>query len=304
MKFLSYADFICLMQTQTQEKLGEGMQVRLHTVTKNNAVRLDALSISEKEGKIAPTVYLNEFYEDYLNGQSIPDLVEKILSLYSQYRPRVRFDPEFYTDFERVKDRLVCRLINRERNADLLRQIPHRPFLDLAAVVYYAFEDENLGLGAITVYGCHREQWGISEEELFETARENTLRLQPEEFLGMEGMIDKFHERGVPIDVPEEFSGEMWPMYVLTNRSNYYGAALLLFDTVLQGVADRLGDDFWILPSSIHECIIVPAGFAATGPELKKIVWEANRIAVAPEDFLSDEIYFYQGEIHKLSMSE
>lgn len=301
MKFLSYADFICLMQTQTQEKLGEGMQVRLHTVTKNNAVQLDALSISELGGKIAPTVYLNEYYQAYLDGQSVPELAESVVGIYQKCRPQIDIDPDFYTDFDRVKDRLVCRLVNWEKNRELLKQMPSRPFLDLAAVVYYSFEDERMGLGSISVYESHREQWGISAEELFELARENTLRLQPTEFLSMEGMISKFREKGMDISVPEcgEEDG-VQPMYVLTNRNNYFGAAMLLFDTVLQDIAEQLDDDFWVLPSSVHECIVVPAALGMNCVQLRDMVREVNRREVAPEDFLSDEIYFYQEKIHRL----
>ncbi len=301
---LNYNDFVCLVQKQMQERLGDTMEVKLHQVMKNNSICLDALSISEKGSKIAPTVYLNDFYEAHREGESIPDLVTRLAAIYETCRPRIQFDPSFYADYERVKDRLVFRLISREKNRELLEQVPYRPFLDLAAVVYYSFESENMGLGCITVYESHRKKWDISEEELFETARENTMRLQPEELLSMDMILQKVRESRPEIHVPpareDAVPGEQ-PMYVLTNKNNYYGAAVLLYDSVLQNVAEKLKGDFWVLPSSVHECIVVPAGFTGKREELQKMVREVNRTEVAPEDFLSDEVYFYQSEIHRLS---
>lgn len=299
--YLNYEDFICVAQAQMQEKLGDEMQVQLHQITKNNSVVLDALSISEKGGKIAPTIYLNDFYQEYLDGKTMPELIEQMEEIYQRCRPQIQFDTAFYADFPKVRDHLACRLINRDRNRELLKRIPHRPFLDLEMIVYYSFEDSNLGIGTILVYESHRKAWRVTEEELFETARENTLRLHPEEFLSMEGILEKYRSCGI-IQKEDEDAGMARPMYVLTNRDNYFGASGLLFDSVLQKIARELDDDFWILPSSVHECIVVPAGLSLVQDDLKLMVREINRTEVAPEDYLSDEVYYYQSKIHKLSM--
>lgn len=293
--YLNYEDFICMVQTQMQERLGGDAQIQLHQVMKNNSVVLDALSISEGDSGVSPTVYLNDYYREYRDGTSIPELLDQMETTYRNNRLQLPFDTSFYTDFEKVKDRLACRLISRSKNRELLQKVPYRPFLDLALVVYYCFEDSQLGTGTILVYKNHQENWRVSEEVLFETARENTLRIQPEEFLSMRSILEKYRECGRAAE-------EIEAMYVLTNRSNYFGAASLLFDSVLQKIAQELQDDFWVLPSSIHECIIVPVSFPATREELQEMVREINRCEVAAEDFLSDEVYLYRREVHKLSI--
>ena len=217
---------------------------------------------------------------------------------YEQNRLRGTFDTSFYADYEKVRLRLACRLINRQKNEKLLKEVPYLPFLDLAVVVYYYFEDCSFGTGTILVYESHRKSWRVSEEELFAAARENTLKIQPAEFMSMREILQKYQE-----DVPagEEEEMPLQPMYVLSNRSNYFGAAGILFDSVLQKIAGQLADDFWILPSSIHECIIVPASLLTTREELQNMVRQINRLEVAQEDFLSDEVYYYEREIHKLT---
>lgn len=295
---MGYEDFISMMETQMREKLGKEAQVKLHQITKNNSVVLDALSVSEAGSSVAPTIYLNDFYQEYLDGAALPELVEKMEALYRKCRLDVPLDTSFYGDYEKVKDRLACRLISRGKNEELLKRIPYLPFLDLAVVVYYSFEDANLGAGTILVYESHRRTWEVSKEELFEWARENTLRIAPEEFMSMRGILQKYRTE----EKEEEEEDGLEPMYVLTNRGSYFGASCILFDSVLQKIAAELGEDYWVLPSSIHECIIVPASLEMQREELQQMVREINRSEVAPEDFLSDEVYFYQQEIHKLSM--
>ncbi|MFS6555026.1 DUF5688 family protein, partial [Parabacteroides distasonis] len=102
------------------------------------------------------------------------------------------FDTTFYADYTKVRQHLACRLISREKNRELLKMVPYRIFLDLAVVVYYYFEDSRLGTGTILVYSSHCKNWGITEEELFAGARENTLNIQPEEFLSMRSVLEKF----------------------------------------------------------------------------------------------------------------
>lgn len=116
----------------------------------------------------------------------------------------------------------------------------------------------------------------------------------------MRSVLEKF-QGCIKTDAEAETETTL-PMYVLTNKSNYFGASSLLFDSVLQDIAGKLKDDFWVLPSSIHECIIVPAEFAMSKEELQEMVREINRSEVAQEDFLSDEIYLYQRKFHKLSL--
>mgnify|MGYP003370784908 CR=1 FL=1 len=292
---MKYEDFICFIQTKMQERMGEEVQIQIQQVVKNNNIVLDGLCIAEKDSSIAPTIYLNGYYRQYEEGRTVPEILDAMQETYEKNRKEINFDPSFYADFTCVQPHLMCRVINRQKNEERLKQVPWRPFLNLAIVVCCYFEDEVIGNGSILVYQNHLNGWGITEEELFRVARENTLRIQPEEFMSMNTILKKYHA---------EFgeNSEPQPMFVLTNRGNYFGAVCMIFDSVLSEIGETLQDDFWVLPSSIHECVIVPAQIQTNGTELQALVREINRKEVQAEEFLSNEIYFYHRMLHKLIM--
>lgn len=286
---------MAFVKTTMEEKLGEDVQIQLHRITKNNSVILDGMSICREGSGIAPAIYLNDFYRDYQNGAEMPEILNTIEKIYEKSLQNISFNGEFYTDFENVRNHLACRIINRERNMELLKKIPHRDFLDLAIVVYYHFENEQMGTGTILVYDSHMENWQTDAQELLEIARENTRRLLPEEFVSIRQLLEKYHV------ISEEDAQENC-MYVLTNPGNYFGAVYMIYDSILEKIGQKLGTDFWILPSSIHECMIVSAEIGMTKQELEEMVREINHNEVDEEDFLSDHVYLYQRDVHRLLM--
>lgn len=293
---VTYEEFMELIQNKTKERLGKEARVEIHRIVRNNSIALDGMSIGRADNKITPTLYLNDFYRDYRDGVSVEKILDTIEEVYKNSRNKHSFDGNFYSDFENIKDHLACKLINRRRNKELLKHVPYKEFMNLAVVVYYLFEDEELGTGTILVYDSHLKNWNISREELLEIARDNTLKILPLEFMGMQKVLEKYH-----IHTDEELSPEQEePMYVLTNKRNYFGAVGMMYDSVLQQIGRELEDDFWILPSSIHECIIVPSSITMTGKELQIMVQEINRNEIDDEEYLSDEIYFYKRDFHKL----
>ena len=295
-EYVTYEEFMELIQNKTKERLGKEARVEIHRIVRNNSIALDGMSIGRADNKITPTLYLNDFYRDYRDGVSVEKILDTIEEVYKNSRNKHSFDGNFYSDFENIKDHLACKLINRRRNKELLKHVPYKEFMNLAVVVYYLFEDEELGTGTILVYDSHLKNWNISGEEVLEIARDNTLKILPLEFMGMQKVLEKYH-----IHTDEELSPEQEePMYVLTNKRNYFGDVGMMYDSVLQQIGRELEDDFWILPSSIHECIIVPSSITMTGKELQIMVQEINRNEIDDEEYLSDEIYFYKRDFHKL----
>ena len=290
---MNYGDFICFVKREMEAKLGEKVQVTLQQVMKNNSVVLDGLSFHEKGQNIAPTIYLREFYEEYQEGISMPDILEHMEKTYQRSRLEEPLDTDFYMNYEIVKKNLACKLIHRERNRELLKQVPYLPFMDLAIVCYYKMEHEIVGNGTIIVFDSHRKSWGISREELFRTARENTLQILPPEYMNLHEMLD----------LQDELSRELRegiPMYILTNKENYFGAVQMIYDSVLQEAGNRMQRDCWILPSSVHECILVPDNVQTGKKELEAMVHQVNSQEISPEEYLSDSVYFYRRDLHKL----
>ena len=181
---------------------------------------------------------------------------------------------------------------NFENNTELLRGKPYRKFLDLAAVYYVQVEGfKDGGTGAFLVNDSHMSVWGQTEEGLYSAAVQN-MRLSGESvFESMEEILGQMmpeFQPPLPAGVPAA------RMYVLTNQKQIFGAAELLDNEALKQVSDELGGDFIVLPSSLHECIILPAGEAVSYQELADIVAGVNINAVSIEERLSDHVYLYE----------
>lgn len=127
---------------QNRRKTGRGGASGTPSGNQNNSVELDELSFYGKDNHLAPTIYLNDLYAEYEDGKTMPEIVDKIVSLYQNAVTTENFRAEDYLDFEKVKEHLACKLINRKKNEKLLREVPYQNFLNLAVVAYYKVEDE------------------------------------------------------------------------------------------------------------------------------------------------------------------
>ena len=288
---MKYEEFVCCMQTKMQEKLGDEVRIELHQVTKNNDIVLDGMTFYQHGTNMAPTVYLNDLYQEYIEGKTIPEITEHVCELYHHATVAEEFRPEEYLNYEKVKTHLACKLINYKKNERLLKEIPYQKFLNLAVVAYYKVEDEKIGNATILVRNSHCRSWGVTEQEVLMQARDNTQKILPVKFVEIGEVLEECgyeSEQGVR-------------MYVLTNEENYFGASAIIFDSILEKISILLKDDFWILPSSIHVCIIVPADYTMSAEGMRDLVREVNQAEVAPQDYLSDEIYYYQCQMHRLT---
>lgn len=294
---MSYREFLEWIEAQLKMKMGKEVRIDIISVTKNNAIVLDGLSILEQGDNVSPAIYLNGYYQDYLAGEKIEHILSEIIGCYQRQKKIGHVDISFYTDVEKVKTRVVCRLVNREKNKRLLKEIPYRPFLDLAIVYYYLLDRDDLQDAVILVRNNHMEMWGMKEEELYALAVKNTNHMLPYEFVSMKEMMRMLME------------GECWlmksdepPLYVLSNIKHSYGAIWITDKTVQKAIGERLQDDYYILPSSIHECMIVPYAAEINPIMMSEMVWEINQTQVEPEEVLGENIYFYNRDSGILSI--
>jgi len=295
---MKFEEFTKAVKEKLQENLGESYKVEIQQVRKNNDVLLCGLTIHSKETNIIPTIYLEAFYELYKNDMPMEKIIKKIFNTYKESLPRENIDMNFFKDFEKVKDRIVYRLIHGERNRELLKDIPHIPFWDLAICFSYAFHSEELGDGMILIHNDHMENWNVNHSQLMQLAEVNTPRLFPAAFYGINEVLKQMH---VDIDLSECVDEQL---YVLTNRKKIYGAATILYPGTLGFVAEQLKSDFYILPSSIHEVLILRKErfqeLQQEGKFLHKIIRDINYVELAAEEVLSDYPYFYDRAEHKL----
>lgn len=180
-------------------------------------------------------------------------------------------------------------------NKRKLQYMPHIKYLDLAVVFYYRLEGGKLNGASIIIHDCNLHAWGIEKEQLVKDALLNTSRKLPYTIQGMEALIAEL-SGSQPRITGEEL------MYILTNEEKYYGAAVILYPHVLNHIAKVLKKNFYILPSSVHECILVPDQGQYSRIELKRMVKEVNDSQVEDEEILSYEIYYYDCKKEALMM--
>ncbi len=282
-----------------KESMGTGYDAAYKEVTKNNGVCLHAIMINKKGSNVSPAIYIDELYEDYKEGRSFGDIVYDILRVYQQNAREIRMDMEFFTRFESVKDRVLYKLIHRESNQNLLSEVPYIEWNDLAIVFYYSFEDERFGKATILIRNSHLEMWKITQSLLYENAGKNMLRLRPEEMLPIKQIIREIMSQSV-CSIPE--TEPEVAMYVLSNRDRLYGAAALLYAESLKELAEKLNKNLIILPSSVHEVLLVPDDGITEKDFFKEMVKEVNDTQVEPEERLSYNVYHYDRVLGKITI--
>lgn len=312
---MNYNEFITVITEEIKTALGEEVTVQMRDVRKNNGVILQGLTICSNKSNMSPTIYLNGFYEEYQSGKSVESLRDDILHVYHTSKLPVDIDMDFFLQYHKVKANLYCRLINYDKNVDFLENVPHKKYFDLAMVCYFTCEHEYLKDGFITITTDHLDAWGIGEEELFEVAWLNTREKYPYTYISMEQMIRRIVERDVRKDLlarEEEiedkedwiaftvdeilrglFKDKKSHMFILSNESRTWGSISMLSEEALREIAEEVEDDLYILPSSVHEVIIIPVKLANTKEHLKEMVAEVNQTQVEREEVLSDHIYRY-----------
>lgn len=304
---MQYKEFMEKTKKSVSDYLGKDVSVEIKEVVKNNGVTLQGLVISGKEESISPTIYLNGFYEDLKDGRTFGDIVRTIADIYQDNRIAGRINLDFFTDYNAVKGRIFIKVINYEKNKKLLEELPYKRFLDLAVVCYYAYMNDFLGKGSIQIEIAHLDKWGISEEVLFQDAERNTAVNLGAEIKGMGEVIKEMlresfgGEAEQLAEIAEQAKDEA-PMYIMTLKGRYFGAACICDNALLQGFAMTHRTNFYILPSSIHELILLPDDGRERVEVLKNMVEEVNAGHVAPEEQLSDNVYYFDRFDGKVSL--
>ena len=291
-KYMEYKEFVEYIKMNAGYIAGEGGNITINHVIKNNGCEMDGLVIMEKGKDIAPTIYLDSFYELYTNGENIKNIIRQIEVIYEQNKNNVTFDVNILKHFDTIKDKIVYKVVNYRSNEKLLEQVPHKRILDLA-VVFYCLLDNEYGRSATAlIYNNNLKNWNVTIDDVYKAALKNTPDLLHSKISSMAALFEKC---GVNVDGEEVDLKDYVPsdMYVLTNESKLNGAACILYENVLYDFAQKLGADLYILPSSVHEVILLPKLSMFEKDELVNMVKEVNTEGVAADEVLSDHVYEY-----------
>lgn len=294
---MNYQQFIEEVERRVKEKIkgNETMTVYIHTAVKNNGKERKGITVSEKGIHISPTIYLEEYFQQFQEGKPIEEIVEKILQLYEEIKCSHPCEESLLQNYEELKGKFACKLIHRGKNEKLLNDIPYVPWMDLAIVVFVLLEVSPYGTATVLVRKEHLEIWGLTEAQLFDEAKKNTPILLPYQFCPMRKLLREICPYAVDEGEEEEES-----LYVLSNKLRSFGAASMLYDGILEKVGQKLGENYYILPSSIHEVIVVPESKSPVKQDLEEMVREINETQVEEEEVLSDRVYYFSRKENRL----
>ena len=258
-----------------------------------------ALRITDRT--ITPNINLENYYQEYEDGRNFRSIMAAIAESIKMVPPE--FEQDVLSDFEKAKELLFIRLSSVEKNADYLEKVPHTIVEDMAITYHLKIEIGEQGVASATVTNEYLEKYGISVEELHKLALENSEKIFPANIDGIleimrKQMADDMKKEGMEEEMIEMILGELPPtenpaLTVVTNDVCVNGAAVIFYPGVFEEIAERIGSDYFVLPSSVHETIVLPDTGEFSPEELTVMVSDINANVVEEKDRLTDEVYHY-----------
>lgn len=277
------------------------------SVNKVNGIR-DALVVRKQGEQIAPNLYLDDAYKAYRQRDDLGITLKSMAEEYERLAEKSIKTLEI--DVSQMKDRVVMMLVNTEQNQEMLADLPHREFQDLSVIYRYVVSQDEQGMNSFKVTNAMMEKMGMTAEELFRYASENTKKMFPPRTVSMEEvMFGMMGGEDIPDEIAELFEAD-WnkdpkeSMWVISNSSGINGAVSMLYDENLNRLAEKVGTDLYIIPSSMHEVLAVSVEMGSGNPEeLAEMVQQINMSAVELEDRLSNNVYHYDKDLRQLKLA-
>lgn len=294
---MNYQEFIRKIVEDIKPRLSTEETVEVKTTIKNNGVVFQGLLFQSPKTNVFPTIYLEPYYELYNEGCSLKNIVDKIWTSYQKDIPQGNIDMDFLLDFGKTKEHIIYMLINYEMNKNRLQDIPHIRFWDLVIVFCYVHSSEELGDGTILISNHLLDIWNISVEGLAKIAKINTPKLFPPMFCDLKKIL----ENQIPyISCSDE---NLIHFYFLSNEKKIHGASVIIYPDLLSSIGKMLQQNFYVIPSSIHECLILPMEDAQnrSGKDLHNIITEINQTAVNDDEILSNYPFLYDYKANTLT---
>lgn len=273
----------------------EQYQLEGSVLLKNNDTKRYAILLKKIEGTVSPTIYLDNFYSEFEHGRTtISETASHIYEQMHDFEDKIEAYQEFSAELYDCSNKITYRLVSKERNKQFLESVPHLPFLNMAVVFYIIHHVSKEGMESICVTNELAGKWGLSAKSLYIIAEKNTPILLPPVIDTMEHTLELLMgEINCAIE-PAGDSNKPIPMHIMTNKYQINGASVLLYHGLLDGLAEKLGTDLYVIPSSIHELIIMPAEDGSLSlSKLSDMVKEINENHVKEEEILSDCAYYY-----------
>jgi len=298
---MNYNEFKDALVSLIKEQLDASYSVTLQSVTKNNGISLDAIVIKTKDTNIAPSLYINHLYPAYQNGESLNNIAMQLIDLNKTYQLNNDFDASYLIDFDKVKDNIVYKLINYEKNKELLSGVPFIEFLDLAIVFYIKVDNKYIQDGFIMINNDILKKWDIDKDTLYSIAKKNTSNIYK---IKVTRVFDLIYDR-LSDEEKKIFSlDEDYPLFILSNEQICNGAYCLLDTDTLSSLCEMHESSLYIIPSSIHETLFIPEKDTDLDLDyMTAMVRSVNTFDLPEHEYLSDHVYYFDRDEKKLSIA-
>ncbi|MBQ3514803.1 MAG: hypothetical protein IJA32_13595 [Lachnospiraceae bacterium] len=284
---MTYQEFLLQVKEQILKHIEEpeSYDITIRKVRKNNGVVLDGLSIIGRNQNVSPTIYLNSYFKQYQEGRDFESIVKEIYYIYINNPPEnFEVEPEDFNSYEFVKGSIFYRIVNYKSNQILLKDCPFYRIQDLAVTFRVLAQKDEKGIATVLVTNAMMNLWNVTMEELKALASINTPMLFPMKVESLTKVLEEYINLEHSMTVP---------LFVLTNSIGINGASCILYEDALKSLSQEWESDIYILPSSVHEVLLLPVRQEFDKDYLETIVQEANQTVVSREEFLSDHVYYY-----------
>ena len=261
-----------------------------------------------KEGELlTPTINLNQLYEAYKTQPSVTmeTVCRKIADIVLE--APIQVDLKAILNYENVKDKLFIRVSSAETNKEVLEIVPHQLKEDLAITYHVAVGKNQDGLSSMLITNEMMKEYGVTQEQIHEDAMKSSPRVMVPEVSSIGVLIDEIYQKNILMLTPDERemlletlqeSSEMPTFFVVTNTDRIDGAGVIFYPEFMDNMGELLGNNFFILPSSIHQMLILPDDGQVDAEMLRDMVKEVNATQVAPAERLTNDVYHFDTKDH------
>lgn len=292
-------------------------EVRLTDITKNNDTKKTGILVMEKNESITPAIYLEDYFAGYQEGQDLEDILLDIAACFEESKQRGKSiyerDYNDLMDYEKIRDQIILRAVGLLNNQEYLEDKIYDVKKDMALVYFILLEKAESNLQTCAIHQGMLDSYGVSKNEISELAMENTQRLFPPTIKSMEDVLNemilpdcqadhKSFEQSL-CEMSQTGVGDIPCMLILSNEDCINGATSMFYPDILETITKELGTDVYVLPSSIHEVILVPKNGEIRENQLTNMVREVNATQVDDQEVLTNHTYEYCREVGELTIA-
>lgn len=195
----------------------------------------------------------------------------------------------YYAHYYQITNKLYIEIVSKKRyTAETLLLIPHRMMEDMIIVYQVMLEEDESGMKTILMTNEDVKSYNITEEQLYADASENSVRIRPIKISTMSGVMDQ-----IAPEFEYQITEEDEQIFVASVPNKIHGASVIAYPDFMEIASQKLHGSFYILPSSIHEVLLVKDNNSLSAEDLSEMVKEVNLTQVIPSERLSDSVYYY-----------